>query len=479
MTETLGDLDRAGGSRRRVRIESMLSSFSAALVVALAVFVVHAWLALVSTPPVRLGLTQAASGDLVVSEVPVAEAAWLGGVRPGMAVANVVPPTDPANWESLTVSDGPLLLTIQRDPLPPDADTLAPGLVALLLAVIAYRSAPGISFWLLTVPALASLAAASDLVSAVVGFGLVLAPVAVGALFVIDRHRNLPRFSTAAAMSVLAAVGIAWLVAYGQRFDSWAVPRLLSAGSALGLLAFVSVAVARQASRRARSRLARNGVTTPGMGDLVGATADELVPGRSRSRVFAIESERSRLANDIHADVMPALAEVIQSADTSADPATATRLRAVAAELRDLMTERRLPVLEELGLVPALEWLAERVEERTNVRVEIDIRGDDVQRAPREVELAAYRIAQQALDNALIHAHARTIQVNVNVNGQRLDLEIVDDGSGLPPDAEGRALRAGHLGLADMRSRAAAIGGTFRIAARPGGGTTAALRWPA
>ncbi|MBI3747335.1 MAG: hypothetical protein HY262_00575 [Chloroflexi bacterium] len=457
----------------------MSSSFSAALLVALAVFVVHAWLALVSTPPVRLGLSQTANGDLVVSEVPVAEGAWLGGVRPGMAVANVVPPTDPASWESLTVSDGPLLLTIQRDPLPPDAVTLTPGLVALLLAALAYRSAPGIAFWLLAVPALASLAAASDLVPAVIGFGLVLAPVAVGALFVIDRNLNLPRISTAAAMFVLAAVGIAWLVAYGQRFDSWAVPRLLSAGTALGLLAFVSVAVARHASWRARSRLARNGNAAPAIVEFLGATADELIPGRSRSRVFAIESERSRLANDIHAEVMPALAEVIQSADTSADPATATRLRAVAAELRDLMTERRLPVLEELGLVPALEWLAERVEERTNVRVEIDIQGDNVQRAPRDVELAAYRIAQQALDNALIHARAHTIRIDVNFSGQRLELEIVDDGLGLPPDAETRALRAGHLGLADMRSRAAAIGGTFRIAARPGGGTTAALRWPA
>lgn len=75
----------------------MSSSFFAALLVALVVFLVHAWLALVSTPPVRLGLTQTANGDLVVSEVPVAEGAWLGGVRPGMAVANVVPPTDPAN----------------------------------------------------------------------------------------------------------------------------------------------------------------------------------------------------------------------------------------------------------------------------------------------------------------------------------------------------------------------------------------------
>ena len=156
----------------------------------------------------------------------------------------------------------------------------------------------------------------------------------------------------------------------------------------------------------------------------------------------------------------------------------AARLRSLAGELRELMTERRLTVLDELGLVPALEWLAERIEERTNVIVELDIQGDGAARAPREVELHVYRIAQQALDNALVHARPSKIRIAIAITADRLDLSVVDDGVGISPEAEVRALRAGRLGLADMRQRAAAIGGVFSIG--PGeGGTTMALRWPA
>ena len=155
----------------------------------------------------------------------------------------------------------------------------------------------------------------------------------------------------------------------------------------------------------------------------------------------------------------------------------AHRLRSVASELRELMTERRLTVLEDLGLIPALEWLAERIQERTNVTVELDIRGDGAARVPRDVELHVYRIAQQALDNALVHARPSRIQISIDIEAERVDLEVVDDGAGIEPGAEGRALRAGRVGIADMRQRAAAIGGALSIGRREGG-TVVALRWP-
>lgn len=438
-------------------------------------------MALVSVPPIGLSLERQPSGGWVVSDVPVAEGAWLVGVRPGMTVEAATPEEDPPlYWESLLLSDGPTLIAIQREPLPPNVLVLAPGMLALLMAVTVHRFAPGIAWWLLVIPALVSLAIASEFVPATVAFGLVIASPAIGALSVIEQHRDLPRFAAAVAATAVFLAGSGWLVAYMLHFGSWDVPRLLSAGIALGLLALGSAAVVRQALWRARTRLGRQGSEPIAPSALLAATVDELVPGRARSRLDAIESERTRLAGDLHADVLPEIAHVIRLADAGTDPTeTASRLRAVADDLRDLMAERRLAVLDELGLVPALEWLAERIEERTKVRVEIDIHGDDAQRAPREVELAAYRIAQQAIDNALVHANASTIRIDLSVSGQRLELEITDDGLGLPVDAEARALRTGHLGLADMRARATAIGGTFRIERRQGGGTTAALRWPA
>lgn len=480
MTGARANFDRTNGQQRTRRLSAFSSSFVAALAIATASFIVLASLALVFVPPVGLSLERTASGDWVVSHVPVAESAWLGGIRPGMTVAGAIPAADPTHWDSLLLSDGSMTVTVQRHPRPPDPTVLAPGLLALLAAVAINRPAPRIAAWLLVVPALASLAIASDLVPAWVGCGLLVAPVAIATLYVGERRHELPRFAVPVAAFGVLLTAIGWLVGYVLRFDSWGTLRLLSAGCALGLLALASIAIARQAYWRARSHLALHGTASTSIAELLSATADELIPGRARSRLLAIESERTRLASDLHADVLPELAEAIRSADAGMNPTeTASRLRAVADELRDLMAERRLAVLDELGLVPALEWLAERIEERTKVRVEIDIRGDDAQRAPREIELAAYRIAQQAMDNALIHAHAGTIRIDLTISGQRLELEITDDGLGLPVDAEARALRAGHLGLADMRARAAAIGGTFRIGSRPGSGTTAALRWPA
>ena len=156
--------------------------------------------------------------------------------------------------------------------------------------------------------------------------------------------------------------------------------------------------------------------------------------------------------------------------------------------LRDYLTgfrERQIlqeevvnEVLEQLGLVPALEWLAERIEERTNVTVELDVRGDGAARIQPDVELHVYRIAQQALDNALVHARPSKIRISIDMEADRLDLEVVDDGAGILPEAEGRALRAGRVGIADMRQRAAAIGAAFRIGRRDGG-TAVAVRWPA
>ena len=457
-------------------------AFVVALAISMVALVVLGWLTFVSVPSVQLGVERQASGGWSVGDVPVAESAWLYGVRPGMVVDGFTGPgPEPGlDWESLFVTDGTLRLDVQRHPLPPEPIAFGGGLIALLLAVVAYRLAPTLAWWLAAVPALTSLAVASDYVPASLAFLLVLAPPTVAGLSVAERARRLhPLVPFLAAMAVLGTAA-GWLLAYVLRFESWDVSRQLTAAIAVGLLGLGTLAVIRDGLWHARTRLGRQGSAVAPSTALLAATVDELIPGRSRSRLFAIEGERTRLASDLHADVLPELAAVIRSADAGMNPTeTASRLRAVADELRDLMAERRLAVLDELGLVPALEWLAERIEERTKVRVEIDIRGDDAQRAPREVELAAFRIAQQAIDNALVHARPAVIRLELEITGDQLALDITDDGTGIPLDAETRALRAGRLGLADMRARAAAIGGTFGMARRPAGGTTAALRWPA
>ncbi len=440
---------------------------------------VVAWLVFVSVPPVALDLEATTNGRWIVSGVPVGERAWLIGIRPGMEVESFAPEGArlDGKWTSLAVSDGAVHLTVQRFYPPPDAIWTSLSLVALVGSIFAIGVAPSVAWWLLLAPSLIAVAIASDLVAAPVSLLVGLAPLVIGGLSLVDPGRRLGLRVTLICAGLIGLAAGCWVIAYVLRFESWALPRQASVAVGVGLLTIGTAASVRQALWRARTRLGRAGSHSPPF-VLLASTLDELVPGRARSRLSAIERERVAIATNIHGEVLPDLAAVIKSVEAGMDSADAAhRLRSVASELRELMTERRLTVLEELGLIPALEWLAERIQERTNVTVELDIRGDGAARVPRDVELHVYRIAQQALDNALVHARPSRIRISIDIEAERVGLEVVDDGAGIEPGAEGRALRAGRVGIADMRQRAAAIGGALSIGPHEGG-TMVALRWP-
>jgi signal transduction histidine kinase len=479
LTKRDGELNRrrSGIARRLLLIPP---AFVVAMAVSALVVGVLAWLVLVSVPQVDLSLETATDGRWVVSGVPIGERAWLIGIRPGMEVESFAPAggRPDRNWTSLAVSDGVVHLTVQRFYPPPDSLGTVLSLVALVGSIFAIGVAPSVAWWLLLTPALIGLAFASDLVTAPVSLIVGLAPPAIGGLSLIDPGRRIDKRLAGVGAGLISVAAGCWLIAYNLWFETWELPRQASAAIGIGLLTLGTAASVRQALWRARTRLGPAGGHPPAF-LLLAATLDELVPGRARSRLSAIERERAVIATDLHGEVLPDLAAVIKDVEAGMNPAdAAARLQSVASELRELMTERRLTVLEELGLVPALEWLAERIEERTNVTVELDIRGDGAARVPPDVELHVYRIAQQALDNALVHARPSRIRISIDVEAERLDLEVVDDGVGIAREAESRALRAGRVGIADMRQRAAAIGAALRIGGRRGG-TTVALRWPA
>lgn len=469
-----------GGSRLG-RLRLLTPWFVAGMVgSALAVGVV-AWLVIVADPPLDVRLEVGSDGQLIVADVPIGERAWLIGIRSGMEV-EAVEPADAetvSEWETLGVTDGVVHLTVQRSYPPPDLIWLALSLAALAGSIFAIGVAPSVGWSLLLVPTLLGVAVASDFVSAPIALLLAVTPPTIGALSIFDRERRLDLRVPLVGLLLIVVTAASWLIAYALRFESWSIPRQTSVATGAGLVALGAAAALRQALWRARTRLTRAGSHSPSTFVLLASTLDELVPGRARARLSAMDRERSAIASDLHADVLPDLSAIIKSVEAGMDNVeAAARLRSVTAELRELMTERRLTVLEELGLVPALEWLAERIEERASVTVELEIHGDGAVRVPRDVELHAYRIAQQALDNALVHARPSKIRISIEVSADRLELRLVDDGSGISPDAEGRALRAGRLGIADMRQRAAAIGGAFSVL-RAETGTMVALRWPA
>jgi len=203
---------------------------------------------------------------------------------------------------------------------------------------------------------------------------------------------------------------------------------------------------------------------------------------RSRERlVTAREEERRRLRRDLHDGLGPTLAGValgLEAAQNTLDrdPGTVQRLlgslradtQAAIADIRRLVYELRPPVLD-LGLDVALHEQAANLVSRSRGReagallVTVDA-PSELTGLPAAVEVAAYRIAMEALHNAARHSGARSCCVRLHLNGG-LELEVTDDGIGLPD-----GYRAG-VGLQSMRERAAELGGTCTVQRVPAGGT--------
>jgi signal transduction histidine kinase len=206
----------------------------------------------------------------------------------------------------------------------------------------------------------------------------------------------------------------------------------------------------------------------------------------SRERLVATrEEERRRIRRDLHDGLGPTLAAIGMRAEIAADmvtsdPSSAARVlsevrgdvNSALGEIRRLVDGLRPPALDELGLVGAIEAQAERLGPDLVVQVDAD---GPIPELPAAVEVAAYRIAVEAITNTARHAGAHTCRVRlIGSSGPEavLEVEVTDDGRGLP-----RRLRPG-IGLISMRERAAEVAGTCIVESRPGGGTRVFARLP-
>jgi signal transduction histidine kinase len=205
---------------------------------------------------------------------------------------------------------------------------------------------------------------------------------------------------------------------------------------------------------------------------------------RSRERlVTAREEESRRLRRDLHDGLGSQLAALHLRADTLRtmiphDPAAAEagvvelrdEIRAAIADIRRLVYELRPPALDELGLAGAMRSLAAQYTSADGLRVLIDA-PEPLPPLPAAVEVAAYRIAQEALTNVARHARARTCMIRLTL-AEDLRLEIKDDGIGPPAQPH-----AG-VGLRSMRERAAELGGTCAAETALDGGAQVRVRLP-
>jgi signal transduction histidine kinase len=421
------------------------------------------------------------AGGTVVSVDPASEA-WQKGVRPGWTligfdaintyygdslgdirpVANAAPDTGVPIGELVPAAVAlavAALLAIAR--LRRTAATVAVAGTAACSTVFAARLAP-----VGPVAALVPIAIGADLVWS---FG---APLGFRPRPTRPVPAYLARFVVPFVLLPLAAAAVA-LAAAGSTAAAW------TGTAAYVCLAWVLVLTwrIRVASARIHGAGAQGGTRSRRFA-VARAVLAEMLPFSDRFVRRGAESERERLAGDLHAELLPAIAMTASELERRGAVEEAERVRGLASSVRDLVSARRLPVLEEEGLVAAAEWLAESLQDRTGITIDIALDGWDGARQPETVERAAYRVLQLALDNVVRHSGAACATIGIRGTASSLVLSVEDAGAGIEATETGGS-RGVHLGLLDMRAEADAIGASLSIEPRLPRGTTVRMKWHA
>lgn len=205
------------------------------------------------------------------------------------------------------------------------------------------------------------------------------------------------------------------------------------------------------------------------------------------ARLVAVqESERKALSRELHDEVGQALSGLllgIGNVAATVAPETAAETRSqlkdlrrlaerIVAVVRDMSLLLRPSMLDDLGLVPALQWQARETSRTKNISVEVsaDSISDEL---PEEHKTCIYRIAQEALHNVARHANAKNVRIHLKEGARRtLELRIEDDGQGFAPEHEKG------VGLLGMEERVTHLGGTFQLDSGPGQGTRIYVELP-
>jgi signal transduction histidine kinase len=197
--------------------------------------------------------------------------------------------------------------------------------------------------------------------------------------------------------------------------------------------------------------------------------------------VRAQEDERRALSRELHDEVGQAFSAVLMEAENLLDlePSSEVRvhldsIRGVAEkgmnEIRNMALLLRPSMLDDFGLLPALEWQAREIGKRTGLRVQVA--SEISVELPEEHKTCVYRVVQEALNNCAQHAQASVVRVVVRHHTREILVTVQDDGTGFDPE------RVRGLGLLGMEERVRHLGGTFHIDSQPGRGTLLRVTLP-
>lgn len=205
----------------------------------------------------------------------------------------------------------------------------------------------------------------------------------------------------------------------------------------------------------------------------------------------ARESERKELARELHDRVgqnltalkinidmlQPALASQGNAEVLARVADSAALLESTMDTIENVMSELRPPMLDDHGLAAALEWEARKFSKRTGIAVAVRVTDLIVRPAP-QIEIALFRIAQEALNNVAKHAHARRVEIALEQANGGCVMFVQDDGIGFAGVEDASEKPKYGLGLVTMRERAQAVGGHFAVQALPERGTRLTVRVP-
>lgn len=204
---------------------------------------------------------------------------------------------------------------------------------------------------------------------------------------------------------------------------------------------------------------------------------------RSRAQLAALtrrllqaqEAERRHIARELHDEAGQALTSLLVGVRALEEAKSMTEVRRGARQLREIGARlmhdlARLArglhpsVLDDLGLEPALNRMAKEMEQGLSTHISVDFASLDGRRLPGHVEHTLYRIAQEACSNGVKSARASLIEITVSMANDVVTLKVQDDGVGFDVEAVAEeAAHSGHLGLVNMRERAALVGGTLTV----------------
>jgi len=212
--------------------------------------------------------------------------------------------------------------------------------------------------------------------------------------------------------------------------------------------------------------------------------------GQLLSKVIsAQEDERKRIARELHDETSQTLSALAMGLETTYASAQTEAMRArlgdakgltrrAIDELHRLIYDLRPSILDDLGLLPAIRWFAERTLKPLGISVRLECT-DIEDRFRPEFEIAVFRVVQEAITNIAKHAAAETVLVECELDGRDLVIDIEDDGRGFDPAAVATSPDTQRgLGLMGMRERMELVGGTVKVDSAPGRGTYVSVRVP-